>query len=881
MKRTITLLTALALILTGSCQRIEEAFVQDGTVSGEKMIFEATIAEATLNEASPAEAPETKSALQSNEKDIYWTPGDAINIFYGSSTKSKFTANITEPFPTASFEGRLGAATGSAEQGISSQSFWGVYPYDEDNTCDGNSVTLKILDRQFASPGSFGNGMNPSVANSPGLSLSFYNVGSWFRFSVSQSGITSATFSGNNDEILAGKVTVKMDSNGKPFITNIENGQTSITVTPEGGGSFVPGKFYYITLIPQTIAGTGYTLTLIKNGNSANCVVADPAKTYAFNRSEYRSKRNADQGLIFNHDYVEMAPGFFWATTNIGASSPENYGDYFAWGETKPKTDYQWSTYFDNPSGDGRTFNKYASDKKTSLDLEDDAAKANWGGSWRMPTEAEWTALMDTDNFTWTWTDDYNGTGVKGEIVTSKVSGYVGNSIFLPAAGRRMATGGSNVGTNGYYWASSVDLGYNPGARDLYFTSTTRTTERQARCWGISVRAVYDPTTVNGHKYVEMGHGFFWATTNVGADTPEEPGDYFAWGETKPKTDYRWATYFDNPSGDGVTFNKYGIGKGTQLNPVDDAAKANWGGNWRMPTEAEWTALINTDNYTWTWDPTRKGYTVTSKVPGYVGNNIFLPAAGQQDGTGVDDLGYTGYYWTSTLASGYSDSGKYLYAPSSSRYMDFMGRCYGQSVRPVYTPSIDSHEYVEMGDGLKWATMNVGADDPTETGDYFAWGETRPKTDYSWATYFDNPSGDGETFTKYATDKKTELEMVDDAARQNWGGSWRMPTYEEWTALGNRDNFTWTWCKMGRVDGYLVTSKVSGYEGNYIFLPAASAYEGTELEHPIDSSYGNYWSSTLHGGTSDSAWRMHFIDTVHATFMYERRYGMPVRAVSN
>lgn len=95
------MLTALALVFAASCQRIEETFVQDGTVSGEKMIFEATIAEATISEAGTAETPETKSALQSNEKDIYWTPGDAINLFYGSSTKSKFTANITETFPTA------------------------------------------------------------------------------------------------------------------------------------------------------------------------------------------------------------------------------------------------------------------------------------------------------------------------------------------------------------------------------------------------------------------------------------------------------------------------------------------------------------------------------------------------------------------------------------------------------------------------------------------------------------------------------------------------------------------------------------------------------------------------------------------------------------
>jgi len=96
MKKIYLLLSAVALILAGSCQHIEEVFVQGKPASGEKMTIEATIAEATISEAGTAEAPETKSALQSNGKDIYWTPGDAINLFYGSSTKSKSTANITE-----------------------------------------------------------------------------------------------------------------------------------------------------------------------------------------------------------------------------------------------------------------------------------------------------------------------------------------------------------------------------------------------------------------------------------------------------------------------------------------------------------------------------------------------------------------------------------------------------------------------------------------------------------------------------------------------------------------------------------------------------------------------------------------------------------------
>ncbi len=851
------MLTALALVFSASCQRIEETFVQDKRDSGEKMIFEATIAEATISEAGIAETSETKSALQSNEKDIYWTPGDAINLFYGSSTKSKFTANITEPFPTASFEGDLGAATGSAEQGISSQSFWGVYPYDEDNTCDGNSVTLKILDRQFASPGSFGNGMNPSVANSPGLSLSFYNVGSWFRFSVSHSGITAATFSGNNGEILAGKVTVKMDSNGKPLISDIENGRTSITVTPEGGGSFVPGKYYYITLIPQTIGGTGYTITLFKKGNAAKSVTADPARTYDFARSKYRSKTNVDEDLTFAPEYVELEPGSFWATTNIGASSPEEYGDYFAWGETKPKTEYSWETYLDNPSGDGETFTKY--NKRMPLDPQDDAATANWGSSWRMPTEREWSNLLNADKYDLTLTDNYNGTGVAGWIVTSKVPGYEGNQIFLPAAEEGEVPDSPASYPIGHYWSSSfywwTNTVYNAWQMILY-GEVLINTSLAVRFHGYSVRAIYDPSSNNGHKYVDMGQGIYWATTNLGASSPQYYGDYFAWGETVPKSEYTSSNY--------------------TATEFQDAATANWGENWRMPTSNEWVWLADNCRWDLTGDYNGTG------VAGYVvtasnGNSIFLPFAGAWTSTGLKYTEESGAYWSSTTNNTNPNRAwsEYFDEYDIMDNLDF--RYTGLPIRPVYSPKIiNGHEYVEMGDGLKWATMNVGADITSDSGDYFAWGETRPKTDYQWSTYFDSVDGGNQDFNKYASDKKTSLDPEDDAAKANWGSSWRMPTEAEWTALTNTDNFTWTWDDTKK--GYTVTSKVSGYVGNSIFLPAAGMRKATGGSNVGTNGY--YWASSVDLGYYPGARDLYFTSTTRTPERQARCWGMPVRAVS-
>ena len=155
-------------------------------------------------------------------------------------------------------------------------------------------------------------------------------------------------------------------------------------------------------------------------------------------------------GTENGHEWVDLGLSVKWATCNVGATKPEEYGNYYAWGETETKSTYSWSPYFDTTDG-GSTFTKYTTDGKTVLELADDAARANWGGTWRMPTDAEWTELRE--NCTWTWTNDYNGTGVVGRIVTSDING---NSIFLPAAGYRIDDVLSGAGNRGDYWSSSL-----------------------------------------------------------------------------------------------------------------------------------------------------------------------------------------------------------------------------------------------------------------------------------------------------------------------------------------------------------------------------------------------------------------------------------------
>lgn len=161
------------------------------------------------------------------------------------------------------------------------------------------------------------------------------------------------------------------------------------------------------------------------------------------------------------------------------------------------------------------------------------------------------------------------------------------------------------------------------------------------------------------------------------------------------------------------------------------------------------------------------------------------------------------------------------------------------SVSP-YSGYENGHEWVDLGlpSGTKWAICNVGASSPTGNGNYYAWGETRTKKEYSLENYCFRKGQD--SFSKYNTDSdygtvdnKKQLDMSDDAARANWGGKWRIPTKSQWEEL--KDNCTWSWTGSGY--------KVTGPNGQSINLPAAGHWSGSSI-HDLGTR-GSYWSSSL------------------------------------
>ena len=192
------------------------------------------------------------------------------------------------------------------------------------------------------------------------------------------------------------------------------------------------------------------------------------------------------------------------------------------------------------------------------------------------------------------------------------------------------------------------------------------------------------------------------------------------------------------------------------------------------------------------------------------------------------------------------------------------------------TGTIEGHGYVDLGLSVKWATQNVGASSPSDYGGYFAWGETRPKSSYTWNNCFDCLDDEGDSrWGIYKIGGKTSISPTSghDAARENWGGSWRMPTNAEFEELLKK--CTWTWTSQGGHYGYLVTSKTNGKS---IFLPAASWRDGTDRSG--EGRLGSYWSSTLSSSLSYNARHLFFDSGYHVTRDSYRRHGLSVRPVT-
>lgn len=333
----------------------------------------------------------------------------------------------------------------------------------------------------------------------------------------------------------------------------------------------------------------------------------------------------------------------------------------------------------------------------------------------------------------------------------------------------------------------------------------TKTLRKSA---AVGIGNISDASVWYATEYVYMGmdnaagEKLCWAKKNLGATAEQGEGSfgrYAAWGAGESYgLNGTYGNYTTTHSFDNVSYDD-----------SKDAVREGLGGVWRLPTKQEFETLtVNSDHSFGTYGTVNFGMTLTSKVTGYTDKSVFFPAVGFISNTNVWETGRIGRYWSSSYQTyngekygvllGFSD-GSVAVSGSSSLY-------HGMALRPVFSVASlnagsagsllvpeEVHDYVDMGNGMKWATTNVGAQTPTDYGDYYAWGETETKSDYSQYTY------NSDLNSKYmwapgptALGYPISLLPEDDVARKKWGEEWRMPTYYECELLCNRNEYTWT-----------------------------------------------------------------------------------------
>ncbi|MBQ6772115.1 MAG: leucine-rich repeat protein, partial [Bacteroidales bacterium] len=502
------------------------------------------------------------------------------------------------------------------------------------------------------------------------------------------------------------------------------------TANLAAGGTVTGGNQY-----PQ-----GYTCTLTATPNPGYIFTnwTENGEEVSTNPS-YSFVVEGGRNLVANFVYTAFRPyvdlglpsGTLWATYNLGAESPEGYGDSFTWGQTQP-----------------------------------DVVTANWGGDWRMPTGVELQELCDNTTFSWTiWN------GVNGALFTASN----GNSVFFPAAGIRYESAIYNRGSAGYYWsnetlwllivvqngssmyhfeeydyydhglsvrpvrtstqipphvinvtANHADFGEvsgggsYPECSECTVTATTSNEDCMFAYWKENDEIVSMDTTYtfmvtedrnlvacffhpDFHEYVDLGlpSGTMWATCNVGSCYPEQDYSttpYYSWGCDYCE-DSGLTKYCNNPD--------YGVNGYsdtlTTLLPEDDVATCEWGIGWRTPTAEEWEEL--TQNTTFTWKLVYNNGEVVGSGALFTapnGNSVFLPAINRKYNptmTFFDNEQGPFYYWTSSLDTINPLNAYHISGGPATYEMGSSSRCEGLCVRPVlstvpsdfYTVSVTVH----------------------------------------------------------------------------------------------------------------------------------------------------------------------------------------------
>ena len=287
MKKVFLFAAMLAMVASCSISEIDSIKgIEEGTEEKKEKAPEITASYENNN---------TKTTITTNDEGvgtIWWKPADEINVFYGT-TSTHYVSKNTENATTVAFG--TTDVIGSTES--ASQNIWGLYPYDENAVCDGESVTTTIPAAQQAIAGSFDDDIFTSLAHSTSTVMTFYNVLGGIKFSLSRDDIKKITFKGNNDEYIAGKAKLEMDANGKPVaVVDFLEGESIITLTPKEGTTFAKNTNYYIVMLP-TVLSKGFTMTFETETEVG--IFEYTTKSIEIKRSVFSKKENIDSYAEF------------------------------------------------------------------------------------------------------------------------------------------------------------------------------------------------------------------------------------------------------------------------------------------------------------------------------------------------------------------------------------------------------------------------------------------------------------------------------------------------------------------------------------------------------------------------------------------------------
>ena len=439
----------------------------------------------------------------SNNYKITWASGDAIGIFPREGDQEPFVIPVEQVGQSkAAFDGGYWALKAG-------KTYNAYYPFNRDNYASSDMKT-KIPVTYL---GQYQNGRECNVGSydytysdwkesvgGASVSFSFHHLGSFLVLKLpipANATYTSLTLSAGN-AVIPTTGTYDLTATTPAFVSKTKASSLSMQLNSFTGVAGENATFYMM-VPPMDLSAETLSVTLSTGSTSCSYSIESKnisaAKLYNLTGTPVSSTvtGTVDEWLPaqdpFNgHDYVDLGlpSGTLWATCNVGAEKPEDYGLYFAWGETvgyNPDgsdghnfgANYKWS----DGSRSNITKYKYGLDNKSILDLEDDAAHENWGGNWRMPTANEVDELFEYCICKYTNLNDING-----YEITSKNNG---NQIFLPVAGWTDITSGLGINLYGYYWTAN---GSGEKATNFFFTSNDHGSWFSYRYIGQSVRPV-------------------------------------------------------------------------------------------------------------------------------------------------------------------------------------------------------------------------------------------------------------------------------------------------------------------------------------------------------------------------------------------------------